>query len=104
MRPRARLAKAVAMAQAFPCSATVLSMPFWFSLLFDFPSLLLSKFSFVGDCGKEPDEKNLMNLYGEFGLHEFSPSELVATHTCGDERFARSKLFGTGKHYPRPMR
>lgn len=61
--------------------------------------------SFMGHCGKEPDpQKNLMEVYREFGLHQFSPSTLVPTYTCGDERFARSLLYGAGKHFPHPMR
>ena len=53
-------------------------------------------------CDKE---RNLMNVYREFGLHQMPPSSLVPSVTCGDERFARDKLFNsTEKDYPHPMR
>ncbi|CAM9497882.1 unnamed protein product, partial [Laminaria digitata] len=57
--------------------------------------------AFMG-CDKE---RNLMNVYREFGLHQMPPSFLVPGVTCGDERFARDKLFNsTEKDYPHPMR
>lgn len=59
----------------------------------------------MGRCGSDQaPEKDLMQVYREFGLHQFSPSTLVPTHTCGDKRYARSVLYGSGKHFPRPMR
>ncbi|CAM9369775.1 unnamed protein product [Laminaria digitata] len=60
---------------------------------------------FMGHCGgkKPKPEKDLMQVYREFGLHQISPSTLVPTYTCGDERYARSLLYGAGKHFPRPM-
>lgn len=68
-------------------------------------AFLILRRSFMGHCGSKPDpEKDLMRVYREFGLHQLSPSTLVPTYTCGDERFARSLLYGAGKHFPRPMR
>lgn len=54
-------------------------------------------------CGDE--ENNLMHVYRDFGLHQITPSSLIPTVTCGDETFARSRLFnGTEKDTPHPAR
>ena len=51
------------------------------------------------------EETKLMNVYRDFGLHQLSPSSVVPTVTCGDERFARGALFNsTEKDYPHPTR
>ena len=51
------------------------------------------------------EETNLMTVYRDFGLHQLSPSSVVPTVTCGDERFARGALFNsTEKDYPHPTR
>lgn len=61
--------------------------------------------SFVGDCEGGAPQRSLMSVYRHFGLHQFSPSSLVPTYTCGDERFSRENMFGGAeKHFPRPMR
>lgn len=51
------------------------------------------------------EERNLMNVYRDFGLHQIAPSTVVPSVTCEDERFARDTLFNsTAKDYPHPMR
>ncbi|CAN0396711.1 unnamed protein product [Pylaiella littoralis] len=56
----------------------------------------------TGDC--DPD-RDLLEVYRDFGLHQISPRSLVPEVTCGDDLFARARLFNrTEKDYPAPVR
>lgn len=59
------------------------------------------KCSLRGDC--IPD-RDLFRVYRDFGLHQMSPRSLVPQTTCGDDVFARGRLYNnTEKDYPHPV-
>lgn len=59
------------------------------------------KCSLKGDC--IPD-RDLFRVYRDFGLHQMSPRSLVPETTCGDEVFARGRLYNnTEKDFQHPV-
>lgn len=48
--------------------------------------------------------RDLFQVYRDFGLHQISPRSLVPEITCGDDVFARGRLYNnTEKDYPHPV-
>ncbi|CAM9376102.1 unnamed protein product [Scytosiphon promiscuus] len=55
----------------------------------------------TGNCVPSLD---LAEVYRDFGLHQISPRSLVPELTCGDDVFARARLYNnTEKDSPRPV-
>eukprot|EP00903_Cladosiphon_okamuranus_P005594 g5566.t1 len=49
-------------------------------------------------------DRDLFRVYHDFGLHQISPRSLVPEVTCGDDVFARGRLYnGTEKDFQHPV-
>lgn len=85
-----------------------LSFLFFFSLVLSMdpvpvavPVPRFRKRSLTGDCIPNRD---LFRVYRDFGLHQISPRSLVPEMTCGDDLFARGRLYNnTEKDFQHPV-
>lgn len=67
-----------------------------------FRGVVANESSLTGECNPNRD---LFQVYRDFGLHQISPRSLVPEITCGDELFAHARLYNnTEKDYTSPVR